>query len=265
MTTMTTNHSDNGIALLASTRLPLNITAEYMPTATGPASRQPWAIEIWRKYGDAARVCRMFGIDRQRYCAENNEKALTIGVPTFAQMLKVYGDKSIMGLIQAHVTDCVIKMGESKDVTDRDCENIVIGICSNSQLRTLNFATVIGFFHRLKAGMYTIYGAVTPRKVAEAFNAYAEEMQAWEQRTYQRIEEQRRREYREKAAKEGCTWEDYARRHGIAAASPSEYLAQCREWCDALAGIVGFFSILTEAVTADEERTRETPITTALK
>lgn len=181
---------------------------------------------IRQRYGSPAELARVFGIELEQYCADNVGAAIRKGVPPFARIVKAYGVEAVSVLLQAHIVDCLIAMGETRDIEPGDARRMAAAICGNATVRVLNFATVIGFFYRLKTGFYKIYGAVTPRKIAEAFNDYAAQMQAAEQRIYIELEAEAKAEAAAEAERVGMSWDEYRQRHGIPDATPAKYAAR---------------------------------------
>ena len=63
------------------------------------AKTDPRALAVRQQYGDLPQLCKTFGVSAQRYCAKNVEKAVRSGVPTFAVIVRTYGEDGVAGLI----------------------------------------------------------------------------------------------------------------------------------------------------------------------
>ncbi len=188
----------------------LQTSGALVPTATDRRT-----IAIRQKYGDMAQLCQTFSIDAQRYCANNVEKAIRTGVPTFVSILNAYGEDGVAALIGGHITDAILRMGEERDIDPYDVDFISRAICESERFRLLSMASILRFFHLLKCGEFDIYGKVTPRKILEAFRKYAIEQQAKENRIAYEIEREQREREREEARKNAVSWEQFCEGHGI--------------------------------------------------
>lgn len=173
------------------------------------------ALAIRQQYGDLPRLCSTFGVTAQRYCANNVEKAIRKGVPTFAGIVCTYGEDGIAGLIGIHITEAILRMGEDREVDEYDVDFIARAICESERFRLLSMASILRFFHLLKCGEFDIYGKVTPRKILEAFRKYAVEQQAIENRIHYEIEKERSEREAEESRRNACTWEDFCAKQGI--------------------------------------------------
>lgn len=188
----------------------LQISGALVPTATDRR-----AIAIRQKYGDMAQLCQTFSIDAQRYCANNVEKAIRTGVPTFVSIVNTYGEDGVAALIGGHITDAILRMGEERDIDPYDVDFISRAICESERFRLLSMASILRFFHLLKCGEFDIYGKVTPRKILEAFRKYAVEQQAKENRIAYEIEQEKQQREYEEHRKNAVSWEQFAEKQGI--------------------------------------------------
>lgn len=173
------------------------------------------ALAVRQQYGNVAQLCQRFDITAQRYCAKNIEKAVRTGMPTFGLIVRTYGEDGVAGLINAHITDAIIRMGEERDVDPYDVDFIARAICESERFSLLTMASILRFFHLLKCGEFDIYGKITPRKILEAFRKYAAEQKEKENRIAYQIEQERREREREERRKNAIPWEVYAERNGI--------------------------------------------------
>ena len=186
------------------------------PDTSGALTKaDPKALAIRQQYGDLPQFCKTFGVPAQRYCAQNIEKAIRSGVPTFALVVRTYGDDGVAGLIGTHITDAILRMGEDRDVDEYDVDFIAHAICESERFRLLSMASILRFFHLLKCGEFDIYGKVTPRKVLEAFRKYAIDQQAKENRIAYEMEKERQEQEREEARRNAVPWEVWAESQGI--------------------------------------------------
>ena len=186
------------------------------PDTSGALTKaDPKALAIRQQYGDLPQLCKTFGVPAQRYCAQNIEKAIRSGVPTFALVVRTYGDDGVAGLIGTHITDAILRMGEDRDVDEYDVDFIAHAICESERFRLLSMASILRFFHLLKCGEFDIYGKVTPRKVLEAFRKYAIDQQAKENRIAYEMEKERQEQEREEARRNAVPWEVWAESQGI--------------------------------------------------
>ena len=164
-------------------------------------SHEPWALAIRTQYGELPDFVTKFSTKVQRYCAQNMVKAVEDDLPTFGRIIATYGQEGIAGLINTHLTEAVVMMGEDRDVDPYDVQFIASAIVESERFRLLRFPTVLGFFHLLKCGEFDIYGKVTPRKVLEAFRKYAVTAQEKENRiAYEKEQRDRREEWDRHAA-----------------------------------------------------------------
>ena len=179
------------------------------------AKTDPRAVAVRRQYGDILQFSKTFGVTAQRYCARNVEKAVRSGVPTFAVIVRTYGEDGVAGLIGLHITEAILRMGEDQDVDEYDVDFIAHAICESERFRLLSMASILRFFHLLKCGEFDIYGKVTPRKVLEAFRKYAIDQQAKENRIAYEMEKERQEQEREEARRNAVPWEVWAESQGI--------------------------------------------------
>lgn len=173
------------------------------------------SLAVRQQYGNVAQLCQRFDITAQRYCAKNIEKAVRTGMPNFGLIVRTYGEDGVAGLINAHITDAIIRMGEERDIDPYDVDFIARAICESERFRSLTMASILRFFHLLKCGEFDIFGKVTPRKILEAFRKYAIEQQAKEYRIAYQIEQERREREMEEHRKNAVPWEVYAEQNGI--------------------------------------------------
>lgn len=202
------------------------------PDTSGALTQaNPQMLAVREQYGNLPQLCKTFGVPAQRYCAQNIEKAIRSGVPTFALVVRTYGDDGVAGLIGTHITDAILRMGEDRDVDNYDVDFIAHAICESERFRLLSMASILRFFHLLKCGEFDIYGKVTPRKILEAFRKYAIEQQAKENRIAYEIEKEKKLQEEEEHARriaiEGNGWENIKKQNGL---NPNltivEYFAQ---------------------------------------
>ncbi len=171
---------------------------EFLPSNRRPdnsgelVKTDPRAVAIRTQYGDLPQFCKSFGVSAQRYCAHNVETAIRKGVPTFASIVRAYGENGVAGLIGIHITDAILRMGEDREVDEYDVDFIAHAICESERFRLLSMASILRFFHLLKCGEFDIYGKVTPRKILEAFRKYAIDQQAKENRIAYEIEKEKK-------------------------------------------------------------------------
>lgn len=210
---------------------------DFLPSKRRPdnsgalAKADPRALAVRQQYGDLPQLCKTFGVSAQRYCARNVEKAVRGGVPTFAVIVRTYGEDGVAGLIGLHITEAILRMGEDHDVDEYDVDFIAHAICESERFRTLSMASILRFFHLLKCGEFDIYGKLTPRKILEAFRKYAIDQQARENRIAYEMEMERREQEREEARRNAVPWEVWAESQGIdPAIGLNGWIAQkCRE------------------------------------
>ena len=127
------------------------------PDTSGALTKaDPKALAISQQYGDLPQLCKTFGVPAQRYCAQNIEKAIRSGVPTFALVVRTYGDDGVAGLIGTHITDAILRMGEDRDVDEYDVDFIAHAICESERFWLLSMASILRFFHLLKCGEFDI-------------------------------------------------------------------------------------------------------------
>lgn len=193
----------------------LTISPRRQQTGLAVISQKPWALAIRKQYGELPAFAAKFTPAVQKYCAANIRKAVEDELPTFGRLVNAYGEAGIAQIINAHMTDAILRMGEDRDVDPYDVQFISEAICQSERFRLLRFPSVFAFFHLLKCGEFDIYGKVTPRKILEAFRKYAIEQQARENRIAYEKECREQREERDRWAAQSSTWEDYARSRGI--------------------------------------------------
>ena len=184
-------------------------------TSLAVIKQEPWAVAIREKYGELPAFAAKFTPAVQKYCARNIAKAVEDDLPTFGRIVSTYGEKGIAGLINTHMTEAILRMGEDRDVDPADVQFISEAICESDRFRLLRLPSVFGFFHLLKCGEFDIYGKVTPRKILEAFRKYAIDQQARENRIAYEKEDREAREEATRHAASTISWEEYAARHGI--------------------------------------------------
>lgn len=202
------------------------------PDTSGALTKaDPKALAIRQQYGDLPQLCKTFGISAQRYCSQNVEKAIRKNIPSFAAIVRTYGEDGVAGLIGVHITDAILRMGEDRDVDEYDVDFIAHAICESERFRLLSMASILRFFHLLKCGEFDIYGKVTPRKILEAFRKYAIEQQAKENRIAYEIEKERKEKEDEEARKNAVPWEKWAADNGIdpSISFPEYFARKCAE------------------------------------
>lgn len=202
---------------------------EFLPSNRRPdnsgalVATDPRAVAIRQQYGDLPKLCQTFGVTSQRYCSKNVEVAIRKGVPTFAAIVRTYGEDGVAGLIGVHITDAILRMGEDREVDEYDVDFIAHAICESERFRLLSMASILRFFHLLKCGEFDIYGKVTPRKILEAFRKYAIDQQAKENRIAyemerekkQREDEERERLLRQERAAGRDGWTLFKQKNGL--------------------------------------------------
>jgi hypothetical protein len=179
-----------------------------------------WATAIRERYGAIESFARTFGPDNrvQKYCAEQTARAVAEKMPSFVRILRTYGEEPITQLLAAHLTDAVLRLGEDRDVDTADIRFTAEAMTAGPTGRKLTWASIVGFFFRLKCGEFEIYGKVTPRKILEAFRRYAGEQLAREHRLAYEQEQRERteREKREEADPKGRTaYAELLRQRGL--------------------------------------------------
>lgn len=192
------------------------IPSNRRPDTSGALTQaNPQMLAVREQYGNLPQLCKTFGVPAQRYCAQNIEKAIRSGVPTFALVVRTYGEDGVAALIGGHITDAIVRMGEERDIDPYDVDFISRAICESERFRLLSMASILRFFHLLKCGEFDIYGKVTPRKILEAFRKYAVEQQAKENRIAYEIEQERMHREQEEARKNAVSWEQFCENKGI--------------------------------------------------
>ena len=184
-------------------------------TGLAVKSQQPWAIAIRQTYGELPAFAAKFKPAVQKYCAKNIAKAVEDDLPTFGRIVSTYGEQGIAKLINTHMTEAILRMGEDRDVDPADVQFISEAICESDRFRLLRFPSVFGFFHLLKCGEFDIYGKVTPRKILDAFRKYAIDQQARENRLAYEKECRENKEADILHSAQAITWTEYASSHGI--------------------------------------------------
>lgn len=174
-----------------------------------------WTTAIQARYGNTEKMLTAFGVNNQRYCALNTERALRGGVPSMARMCVTYGDAIVAGLLTGHLTAAVDNLGEDRDMTDGDIRRTAMAMCDIERVRLLNFSSVIGFFYRLRNGEFEIFGKMTPRKILEAMQRYAHEQHEYENRLRRRIETEATEAAEAERLRQSTPWAVIARRAGL--------------------------------------------------
>ncbi len=174
-----------------------------------------WTTAIQARYGNTEKMLTAFGVNNQRYCALNTERALRGGVPSMARMCVTYGDAIVAGLLTVHLTAAVDNLGEDRDMTDGDIRRTAMAMCDIERVRLLNFSSVIGFFYRLRNGEFEIFGKMTPRKILEAMQRYAREQHEYENRLRRRIETEAAEAAEAERLRQSTPWAVIARRAGL--------------------------------------------------
>lgn len=150
-------------------------------------SNEQWAVAIRNKYGSTQDLFRRFSVDRASKYDLDFDTAIETQTPSLVRLTKSYGVDTTTALMELHITSAIITMGEEKDVEPTDVKFVAFSICQSEKLRQLNMASILSFFHRLKCGEFEIYGKITPRKIMEKLNKYADVAIEREQRAYKEL------------------------------------------------------------------------------
>lgn len=178
-------------------------------------SEEKNAIAVRNRYGSAAQLSRAFCPRLQSYCDDNLAIAIESSCPTLGLLIASYGPEVIQALVACHITDLVSQMGEQTDMTSDDINATARSMCASQRLRLLTMASVAAFFNRMKCGEYPIYGRVSPRKLMEAANRYAEAAMERESKAREAIDRQEHSAMLDRMEREGITWEEYCVMRGI--------------------------------------------------
>ena len=194
----------------------------HLPTL----SNESWAIETRNRYKSTQDLYRTFSADRVSVYSQNYQQAIASGVPTLVRLTKSYGEDVVAPLLEVHITSAIIAMGEESDVEPTDIKFVAQAICQSENLRTLNMASVMTFFHKLKCGEFKIFGKVTPRKIMEAMQDYVEIAKEKERKAFADIQKQEEKLAWEKHQQEAVTFEQYkaSRGYGDEITNPMDLL-----------------------------------------
>lgn len=157
----------------------------------------------------------MFSPQLQAYCDDNLTIAVGASCPTLGLLIASYGHDVIQALVACHITDLMSQMGEQTDMTPDDINATARSMCSSPRLRVLTMASIAAFFNRMKCGEYPIYGRVSPRKLMEAANRYAEAAAEREAKARDTIAKQEHSAMLDRMEREGVTWGEYCAMRGI--------------------------------------------------
>lgn len=180
------------------------IPSNREPTAVAIVSQEPWAIAIRRDYGDLKSFSLRFRPEAkiQKHCANNVGKAISSGLPSFARVVKTYGEDGITQLLAAHLTEAILRLGEDRDVDPADIQFTAEAMVSTDRGKTLNWASIVGFFFKLKCGEFDLWGKVTPRRILEAYRKWTIDQAATEARIYYELEHAKKRADEAEAARQ---------------------------------------------------------------
>lgn len=209
--------------------IPTNRDSSLIRTKQLPA----WAQAIRERYGSPAMLPAIFAPKHQHYCATNMRTAIERGVPTLGQIVTAYSLDAATTLMETHIVDAVLRMGEDRDVDSADARCMAQAICESERFRLLRLSTLIGFFYLLRVGEFEIYGRLTPRKVLETMRKWSESASRAEEQTIAAIEHDREEAQRRAHDKSAISWSEYATSRGIADDTFQDYFARkCRESTD---------------------------------
>lgn len=173
------------------------------------------AVAVRGRYGGAAQLSRAFSPRLQSYCDDNLTLAVGGSCPTLGLLIAAYGPEVVQALVACHITDLVSQMGEQTDMTPDDINATARSMCASQRLRLLTMASVAAFFNRMKCGEYPIYGRVSPRKLMEAANRYAEAAAERESKARDAMARQEHSAMLDRMEREGVTWAEYCAIRGI--------------------------------------------------
>lgn len=183
-------------------------------------SNEPWAIDIRNRYGSLQNLVRTFSVETQSYCDRNFEKAIAADIPTLVRLERAYGRDSIICLLKIHITSAIISMGEQDNIDTTDQQFIAQNILDSEKLRTLNLASVLAFFNRLRAGEIELFGKISPAKILQAFNKYAKQAIEREHQARASIRQRQRQEEYARHSAQAVTFHEYCALRGISAPNP---------------------------------------------
>lgn len=177
-------------------------------------SNEKWAVDIRKRYGSTQELFRTMSVDRAIVYHSNLALAIASDTPNLVRLAKSYGDDVVSALLEVHITSAIISMGEENDAEPNDVKCIAQGMLHNDTIRMLNMASILSFFARLKCGEFKIYGKVTPRKIMEVMNEYAEVAIEREERIVRDLEKLRADQEWQKHQASAISFEEYKKAKG---------------------------------------------------
>lgn len=178
-------------------------------------ANERWAIAIKNRFGDAQSLLMKLNPDVQEYCSDRLRLLCADDtMPTLVRVSIVYGNKVSETLLNTHLTEAIITMGE-KNVEADEIKLIARTIRADENLRTLNVAMILHFFKRLKSGQFKIFGAVTPRKIMECMQAFSAEAKELEHSFRLQAEKEQREAERREHEKVAISLSEYAKKNNI--------------------------------------------------
>lgn len=177
-------------------------------------SNEEWAKTIRKRYGSTQELFRTMSVDRAMTYHTNLPQAIASDTPTLVRLHKSYGDDVTTALLEVHITSAIISSGEENDAEPSDVKLIAQAILQNSNIKRLNMASILSFFVRFKCGEFKIYGKVTPRKIMEVMNEYAEVAIEREERIVRDLEKLRADQEWQKHQASAISFEQYKKAKG---------------------------------------------------
>lgn len=186
----------------------------------------PRCVAIRGRYGTTPDFIRRWSPVSLAYISSNMKRALASGVPSMVMVMKTYGGEAVGDVFTSFTQAAATRLGDVN--LDRvDFKSIVDGMLRQPAARTVSFPLVLHFFTRLSRGDFQLYG-FKPLHVLNAFKAHCHEMQSYQSRVMAEIDTERERTEHERHARSAITFEEYARRKGIAAASPLDIVKRSK-------------------------------------
>lgn len=173
------------------------------------------SLELRATFGNTRDVIAAFGPQNSITMYRSVAKAVELHMPTLVDLACAYGFDTVVRLVALHLTYALACMGEGDAMDEAEIRIAAETVCLKQQARVLTFASVAAFFVELRLGNFQIYGAITGRKIMEAFTAYCKRQNEEEVRI--RVEAERRAAAEEARLHEleAVSWEEYAAAHGI--------------------------------------------------
>lgn len=144
-----------------------------------------------------------------RYIGNNVDEAIRRDAPCMVMLMRTYGATAIEDIIRAWAAYTLTTSGDTRN-DSVDLENIAKGIVDNMQARTLCFAAVLSFFHRVQIGEFELYGC-KPVQVLNAFNRHCTEMRNRQDTILAELENNRKDEERKQRPENALSGEELAR------------------------------------------------------